>query len=264
MRKLLLFFLSILFLSSCAKKEEASDDSNAIFNSSYKVTNLAAVGSIHGIVSLLGAMPNQLVVETQRDQAVCGVSHPNPSLPSPNGIQGCAVWLEGIKEGKDFGFAANPKMDQTGCEFLPHILLVKQGATIVIHNSDAALHNFHVINGDATIVNEAQPEGAPPREVTLTKAGLHRVSCDVHPWMRGFIMVAEHPYYVITDSLGNFTLENVPPGKYTIKLWRDNWNIESVKNPAGKIISYKFPVDFVKGDSVIVETGKNSQVMFTL
>lgn len=263
MKKLLLFVL-FLSLSSCSKKEEAADDSAGVFNSSYQVTQLASIGSIHGTVSLSGAMPAPLLVETQRDQAVCGVSHRNPSLPMASGVQGCVVWLEGIKEGKDFGFSTDPKMDQIGCEFLPHILLIKQGATLVIHNSDAALHNFHVTKGDATIVNEAQPEGAPPREVTLTKSGLHRVGCDVHPWMRGFIMSAEHPYYTITDSLGNFTLENVPPGKYTIKLWRDNWNIESLKNPAGKIISYKFPVDYMKEDSVVVASGKISQTNFSL
>ncbi len=263
MKIFLVLFLTI-FLLSCAKKEEVGDESVEGFNTDYKVTVLTSVGSIRGSVNLSGDLPPQVPIEVQRDQAVCGVSHPNPSLPSASAIKGCIIWLEGIKEGKDFDFAKSPKMDQTGCEFVPHVLLIKQGSTIVIHNSDDALHNFHVMSKDVSIVNEAQPAGAPPREVTFTKSGIHHVGCDVHPWMRGFIMVASHPYFAMTDATGSFTIENVPPGKYLIKMWRDNWNVESLKNPAGKIVSYKTSPNFEKQDSVTVGIAEVSEVHFSL
>jgi hypothetical protein len=39
--------------------------------------------------------------------------------------------------------------------------------------------------------------------------------------MRGWVVVAEHPYYTLTNEAGEFVLENVPPGKYTLQLWQE-------------------------------------------
>ena len=48
-----------------------------------------------------------------------------------------------------------------------------------------------------------------------------RVDCDLHPWMRAWVVVIEHPFYVITDEQGEFTLDNVPAGKYTLQVWQE-------------------------------------------
>ena len=48
-----------------------------------------------------------------------------------------------------------------------------------------------------------------------------RVVCDVHSWMKAWIIVTEHPYYAITDQEGQFRLENVPEGNYRIKAWHE-------------------------------------------
>lgn len=37
--------------------------------------------------------------------------------------------------------------------------------------------------------------------------------------MRAFILVLETPYFVATDPEGNFRLEDVPAGTYTLKAW---------------------------------------------
>ena len=35
------------------------------------------------------------------------------------------------------------------------------------------------------------------------------------------MVVAEHPFYTITNDQGEFLLDNVPPGRYTIQLWQE-------------------------------------------
>lgn len=45
-----------------------------------------------------------------------------------------------------------------------------------------------------------------------------RVECDLHSWMRAWVVVAEHPYYAVTDEQGAFTLGNVPAGRHTLEV----------------------------------------------
>ncbi len=100
--------------------------------------------------------------------------------------------------------------------------------------------------------------------MVLKTAGLLSVACDVHPWMKGYIFVYEHPYYTITDSVGHFIISGIPPGDYMLSLWRDNWNVNEVKDAEGRIQSYQWGSDFSKKLPVHIESRKNLEVNFTL
>src|SRR5207248_2350837 len=154
--------------------------------------------------------------------------------------------------------------DQKTCQFQPHVQLARMGSRMLISNSDDALHNFHITMNGVTIENEAQPPGVPPREVTLKKPGVNMVNCDVHPWMRGFVIVADNPYNAITDADGHYTLSNVPAGKYTINLWRDNWMLDQPKGPNGVIAAYKWGPEFTKSQEVKVDSNGQTVADFVL
>ncbi|MBS1903203.1 MAG: hypothetical protein JSS75_05820 [Bacteroidetes bacterium] len=251
-----------IFLVGCSKKQ--AEDDSAAPASGYSVENVTSGGSVSGHVMLVGEHPATSMLETQKDQDVCGTSHPNPgALGSGNGIGGCVVAIEHISKGKAF-VEQKWEVDQKGCEFIPHILAVPVGKSIVVANSDAALHNFHITKGTETIVNEAQPESSPAREVKMKTPGLLAVTCDVHPWMRGYVYVAENPYYAVTDAQGSYSITDIPAGDYTISLWRDNWTVELVKDGEGRIQSYKRGPDFVKQQQVHIEAGKPVSLDFTL
>jgi hypothetical protein len=49
-----------------------------------------------------------------------------------------------------------------------------------------------------------------------------RIDCDLHSWMRGWVIVTDHPYYALTNEEGQFVLQNVPPGKYTLQVWQES------------------------------------------
>ena len=131
-------------------------------------------------------------------------------------------------------------------------------------NGDDALHNSNFKLNGITEFNPAQPKGAPPQEIKLTKDGLYTVNCDVHPWMRGFVQVMDHPYFAVVDANGSYTIANIPPGNYTLKLWRDNWQIDQPKDASGHITTYNWGSDFRKQQPVTVAASTSQEINFSL
>lgn len=260
--KLLSVLIPLLVLCSCSKKQ--SDDDGELQAPGYAAVAVTNGGTVSGHVTLIGEHPVARPIETQKDQDVCGTSHPDPSaLGEGMGIGGCVIAIEHITQGKAFA-AGKLEVDQKACTFSPHVLIAPLGSSVVVLNSDDVLHNFHITKGATTLINEAQPEGSPAREVTMKSAGLLSVTCDVHPWMHSYVFVAENPYYALTDAQGGYSIENIPPGDYSLSLWRDNWNLEMVKDAQGRIESYKRGPDLVKQQQIHIEAGKPTTTDFTL
>ena len=87
-------------------------------------------------------------------------------------------------------------------------------------NSDRLLHNVRSATKQNSPFNRAQPHGRTISFV-FKEPELLRVDCDLHSWMRGYVVVAAHPFYAVTNEQGEFNLENVPPGKYTLQIWQE-------------------------------------------
>ena len=98
----------------------------------------------------------------------------------------------------------------------------------------------------------------------MKASGALSVGCDVHPWMRGFIYIAENPYYAITDTSGSFSITDIPPGDYTLKLWRDNWQLNQMKDGEGRIQSYKWGEEIVKTQQIHIAPATDTTVQFSL
>jgi hypothetical protein len=45
--------------------------------------------------------------------------------------------------------------------------------------------------------------------------------CNVHAEMSAYVIVTETPYFATTGKDGKFILKDVPPGKYTLKVWHE-------------------------------------------
>ena len=53
--------------------------------------------------------------------------------------------------------------------------------------------------------------------------------------MFGFMMAPKHPYAVVVNEDGSYSIDDVPPGNYTIKAWHPRFGIKkaTVTVPAG-------------------------------
>jgi plastocyanin len=135
---------------------------------------------------------------------------------SPKQRANVVVYLE--KVGGSFRPPARPvAMDQKGMKFVPHVLAVQKGQSVLFSNSDNVRHNIFTPDGDKyNLGTWGQGES---KLHTFTTTGVFHQLCNVHPEMGGVIVVLENPFFAVTGDDGKFVIPNVPPGKYTLKTW---------------------------------------------
>ena len=212
------------------------------------VAGPASAGDIVGKVRYAGTAPAPAKIAVTKDQAVCGkVSHTDESLVvgADKGVMYVVVKVADPKDGKKMTPAKKPSLDQNGCKFVPHVEIVPAGAEIDIVNSDGILHNIHSFPKNNPPFNKAQPKFKKVMPATFSKADIVQIKCDVHSWMSGWIVVAEHPYYALSDASGAYTISGVPAGTYTIETWHEKLGkqTKSVTVPAtGSVTAdFEFP-----------------------
>ncbi|PYN03663.1 MAG: hypothetical protein DME02_23085, partial [Candidatus Rokuibacteriota bacterium] len=112
------------------------------------------------------------------------------------------------------------EMDQKGCVFVPRVVIVPAGGTVEFLNSDRLLHNLHSASNENATFNRTQPRGRVI-PVTFSKPEIVQMNCDLHSWMRAWVVVADHPFYALSNDAGEFVLPNVPSGKYVLQIWQE-------------------------------------------
>jgi plastocyanin len=191
---------------------------------SYQEVKVTEGGSIEGKVVFTGTPASPRKIIPTQDQQVCGGPRDEPRivLGPGNTVQGAIVFLKGVEKGKAFEKPKKPPVvDNEKCRFEPELQVVPVGTEILILNSDPVLHNTHgYLLADSrrgrTVFNQALPQKGQQVKTALKLPGIIDVACDVHGWMQGWILVAENPYYAITEKNGTFAIKDIPPGKYTL------------------------------------------------
>jgi hypothetical protein len=109
-------------------------------------------------------------------------------------------------------------LDQEGCMYRPRVLGIRVGQKLVVENSDGATHNVHSRPDRNEGFNRTQPPGGAPVEWVAEKAEVMiPFGCDIHPWMKSWVSVREHPFFAVSGADGSFTIAGLPPGEYTLE-----------------------------------------------
>ncbi len=124
-----------------------------------------------------------------------------------------------------------PLMDQKNMVFHPHVLPVLAGTTVDFLNSDDVAHNVFTPDKTADKFNLGTWPKGEIRSYTFDKR-CEKVCdavmlCNVHPEMEAFVVVMQNPYFSATDEDGNFTIEGIPAGEYTVSAWHPKRKAES-------------------------------------
>ena len=186
---------------------------------------LAWAGALRGSVLFVGTSPGARKVAVTTDQYVCGKEKDAEDLvvSRDRGIKNAVVWLQTAPPGTKWEGPSPPvQTDQKECVFVPRVVVVPAGGTVEFLNTDRLLHNLHAASPrENPAFNRTQPKGRTI-PIVFKRPEIIRVDCDLHPWMRAWVVVAEHPFYALTNEQGEFSLANVPPGQYTLQVWQES------------------------------------------
>lgn len=193
---------------------------------SWAVAGQAAAGTIKGTIRLAGGAVEIKKLKVTVDHGVCGTVKDAEDLvvSADMGIRNAVVSLLTPPPKATWSAAPAVQTDQKQCVFVPRVVVVPAGGTVEFLNSDRLLHNLHSASADNPTFNRTQPKGRTI-PIAFRRPEIIRIDCDLHPWMRAWVVVAEHPFYAVTNDRGEFTLENVPPGAYTLQVWHESLGV---------------------------------------
>jgi len=148
------------------------------------------------------------------------VSSKDPGVRKHSDFSGVVVWLDPVSGAAPPPQPRQAEMVQRGKRFVPHVLAITVGSTVDFPNYDPIFHNaFSNYDGQVFDVGLYPPGTA--RSVPFRKEGIVRIFCDIHPTMSAIIVVLRSPYYGVSASNGEFSIANVPPGAYRLRVFHE-------------------------------------------
>lgn len=142
-----------------------------------------------------------------------------------SGVAGQSVVYVDAIPGKTFPPPTQqPVIDQRGLAFHPHVMAVQVGTTVDFLNSDSVAHNvfWASVGGNKKLGHNlgTWPQGQK-KSFKFDAAGVVPLFCNVHPDMSAYLVVVPTPYFATSDPAGNYKIENVPDGSYTVTAWHE-------------------------------------------
>ncbi|MDB4887709.1 MAG: hypothetical protein JWN79_3147 [Gemmatimonadetes bacterium] len=187
---------------------------------------VGAVGSVSGTVGLASPLTPEAALSTAKDSSACGSSVPDSSLQvKGSGLGNVVVWLEGVRKGKPVPLEKRIELESTHCLLTPRVQgAFLGGAVNVIAHEEFRQHLRFIAGGEKqprAAVLLGKDEQVIPTELPLKTPGLVIVRDLDHDWPRAFIAVFDHPYFAITKPDGSWSIDQVPPGTYTLAAWHE-------------------------------------------
>jgi len=246
-------FLNVLLAAtvvlsiSCGKGKEAKEEEEGTDDQALQTATTSSAGTaasaaqpaaavpaegatISGKVTLAGAVPAMPTIQMAADP-YCQSQHASAPVKDEEVVVGpqgelanVFIYIKNVP-----GTYPTPStpvvLDQHGCQYHPHAIMLQVGQPLQIKNSDATLHNIHALPVINSPFNEGQPVQGMVSTKKLDKAEItpFRIKCDVHGWMKAFMAVMPNPFYSVSADNGSFTISGLPPGSYTIVAWHEKY-----------------------------------------
>lgn len=241
-----------MFVAGCggSKTESTPKEEAAAPAATAPPIDEANAATLTGKVSFTGDKPTMKNIDMSANPA-CARAHAGAPAKSEevvvngNGtLKNVFVWVKAGVPDRQWPVPSNSvELAQKGCTYGPHVIGVMSNQDIKIVNSDPTNHNIHPLPKINQEWNESQP---PNGESKLKKFAREEVmipvKCNVHPWMRSYIGVVNHPFFAVTGDDGSFTIKGLPPGKYTLEAWHEKYGTQDVEVTVAAKESK--PVDF--------------------
>jgi plastocyanin len=187
-------------------------------------------GTLKGRFVYSGDAPVAAELKADKDVEVCGkhkLVNEELVVGADKGVANVVVFVRDkkVKVHPDAVAAAKAEkivLDNKDCRFEPHVAFVQVGQELVVKNSDPVGHNSNIATLKNSPSNNLIPAGA---EATLTfkaaEAIPAQVTCNIHPWMKAWLVVRDNPYAAVSGPDGSFEIASLPVGEVELQLWHE-------------------------------------------
>ncbi|MBS0264600.1 MAG: trypsin-like peptidase domain-containing protein [Planctomycetes bacterium] len=147
-----------------------------------------------------------------------------------NGIANVAVYLKKapaipgeIQTARNEPELPALKISLKNYAFSPRVTLWRVGQPLELINTNVAAVNFKAFPTRNTpfnlLVAPGETKTVPaPFEAETTPAVL---DSNILSWLRGYLLILDHPYAAVTNARGEFEIPQLPPGDYEFTIWHE-------------------------------------------
>jgi len=221
----LLLTLAVLSSIACGGSSPEQQTSTSAAPVVSNPVDAATAGLLKGSITLEGTPPEAQTIN-RRSDPYCeqqGEARTQNFVVDNGKLQNVFVYVKDGLGDLKFPVPTTPVvLDQKGCIYMPRVFGIQAGQPLEILNSDETLHNIHALPANNREFNRGQAlKGLKHTHVFTTAEVMVPFKCDVHNWMNAWVGVLNHPFYSVSGPGGAFTIQNLPPGTYTVEAWHE-------------------------------------------
>jgi hypothetical protein len=129
-------------------------------------------------------------------------------------------------------------LDFANCRFSPHIVGMTIDQKLAITNTDPVGHNLRADFFSNAPFGALHPRGSKVIHSIATSERVPvSVSCNIHPWMRAYLVIRDNPYMGVSDTGGNLKIEGIPAGEWLFTVWHETGYVQGQQK--GKSLGWK-------------------------
>jgi len=200
----------------------------------YKVITVDNGGTLKGQVTLAGPIPKARsfhLINAPNIEFCSRISDGKGhrllfdfTVSQNRGLKDTIIALTNIKKGKPFSQDMQIfHIDR--CRANNYVIGIKNSENILIENIDPVQHEIATYEVRNIYSNQTTNRPVIPKSSQVRSAFVRQdaeeftIKCNLHPFLQTHGYIVENPYYAVTDSKGNFSINDIPPGTYEVVAW---------------------------------------------
>lgn len=112
---------------------------------------------------------------------------------------------------------------QRNNQIVPKVLPIVSSKEIIFSNQDPHFHNIHTDTEGPVSFNIGIPANTKYGPIKFSEEGEIMLLCDIHPEIKGYILVLQNPFFSNVDEKGNFIITKVPKGEFELVTWHNEF-----------------------------------------